>query len=106
MSRFSGLVIWLIGLMGCAIPIVIIFASYLFPDTGPVSGLTLMDIARQTYPNILFLVIAVSGIAIAEALMLFFRMVEVGEAKATPALWLLTMVLLIVFSHGCQRMNG
>ena len=98
MSRFSGLVIWLIGLMGCAIPIVIIFASYLFPDTGPVSGLTLMDIARQTYPNILFLVIAVSGIAIAEALMLFFRMVEVGEARATPALWLLTMVLLIVFS--------
>lgn len=84
--------------MGCAIPIMITYASYLFPDTGPESGLTFMDIARQTYPNILFLVIAVSGIAIAEALMLFFRMVEVGEAKATPALWLLTLVLLIVFS--------
>lgn len=57
-----------------------------------------MDVARQAYPNVLFLVIAVSGIVIAEAIMLFFRMVEVGEANPTPALWLLTMVLLIVFS--------
>ncbi len=98
MSRITGLLIWLIGLLGCSVPIVIIFAAHLFPDSGPASGITLMDVARQTYPNILFMVIAVSGIAIAEALMLFFRMVETGEAKATPALWLLCMVLLIVFS--------
>ncbi|MEM7425062.1 MAG: hypothetical protein AAF441_03135 [Pseudomonadota bacterium] len=98
MSRITGLLIWLIGLLGCSIPIVIIFAAHLFPDTGPASGVTLMDVARQTYPNILIMVMALGGIAIAEALMLFFRMVETGEAKATPALWLLCMVLLIVFS--------
>ena len=73
MTRSTSLIIWLIGLLGCAIPIVIIFAAHLFPDTGPASGDTLMDVARQAYPNVLFLVIAVSGIAIAEAIMLFFR---------------------------------
>ncbi len=98
MNRSSHLIIWLIGLLGCAIPIVMIFAAHLVPDSGPATGNTVMDVARQSYPNILFMVIAVSGIAIAEAIMLFFRMVEVGEARATPALWLLTMVLLIVFS--------
>lgn len=98
MSRSTNLIIWLIGLLGCAIPIVIIFVSNMVPDAGAVSGVTMMDVARQSYANVLFLVIAVSGIAIAEAIILFFKMVEVGEQKATPALWLLTMVLLIVFS--------
>ncbi|MEM8690117.1 MAG: hypothetical protein AAGF81_22530 [Pseudomonadota bacterium] len=98
MSRSTNLIIWLIGLLGCAIPIVIIFVSNMVPDAGSVSGVTMMDVARQSYANVLFLVIAVSGIAIAEAIILFFKMVEVGEQKATPALWLLTMVLLIVFS--------
>ncbi len=98
MSRSTNLIIWLIGLLGCAIPIVIIFVSNMVPDAGGVSGVTMMDVARQSYANVLFLVIAVSGIAIAEAIILFFKMVEVGEQKATPALWLLTMVLLIVFS--------
>ncbi|NNF79230.1 MAG: hypothetical protein HKN05_14475 [Rhizobiales bacterium] len=98
MSRSTNLIVWLIGLLGCAIPIVIIYVSNMVPNAGAVSGVTFMDVARQAYANVLFLVIAVSGIAIAEAIILFFRMVEVGEQKATPALWLLTMVLLIVFS--------
>lgn len=98
MSRSTNLIVWLIGLLGCAIPIVIIYVSNMVPNAGAVTGVTFMDVARQAYANILFFVIAVSGIAIAEAIILFFRMVEVGEQKATPALWLLTMVLLIVFS--------
>ena len=98
MSRSTNLIIWLIGLLGCAIPIVIIYVSNMVPNAGAASGVTFLDVARQAYANVLFLVIAVSGIAIAEAIILFFRMVEVGEQKATPALWLLTMVLLIVFS--------
>ncbi len=98
MNRSTNLIIWLIGLLGCAIPIVIIFVSNMVPNAGTVSGITFMDVARQSYANVLFLVIAVSGIAIAEAIILFFKMVEVGEQKPTPALWLLTMVLLIVFS--------
>ncbi len=98
MSRSTNLIIWLIGLLGCAIPIVIIYVSNMVPNAGTVTGVTFMDVARQAYANVLFLVIAVSGIAIAEAIILFFKMVEVGEQKATPALWLLTMVLLIVFS--------
>lgn len=98
MSRSTNLIIWLIGLLGCAIPIVIIYVSNMLPDAGTVTGVTFMDVARQAYANVLFLVIAISGIAIAEAIILFFKMVEVGEQKATPALWLLTMVLLIVFS--------
>ncbi|MCP5084638.1 MAG: hypothetical protein GY948_23355 [Alphaproteobacteria bacterium] len=98
MSRSTNLIVWLIGLLGCAIPIVIIYVSNMVPNAGAVSGVTFMDVARQAYANVLFFVIAVSGIAIAEAIILFFRMVEVGEQKATPALWLLTMVLLIVFS--------
>ncbi len=98
MSRSANLIIWLIGLLGCAIPIVIIYVSNMVPSAGTVSGITFLDVARLAYANLLFLVIAISGIAIAEAIILFFRMVEVGEQKATPALWLLTMVLLIVFS--------
>lgn len=98
MSRSTNLIIWLIGLLGCAIPIVIIYVSNMVPNAGTVTGVTFLDVARQAYANVLFLVIAVSGIAIAEAIILFFKMVEVGEQKATPALWLLTMVLLIVFS--------
>jgi len=57
----------------------------------------MLDVARQAYPNILFVVIAVSGVAIAEAMIVFFRMIETGQQRATAALWLLCVVLLIIY---------
>ena len=94
---FLNLAVWLIGLLISAIPIVIVFATYLVPDTSVTSSMTGLDVARQAYPNILFVVIAVSGIAIAEAILVFFRMVETGQQRATSALWLLCSILLIVY---------
>ncbi|MGI9373791.1 MAG: hypothetical protein ACR2OJ_14975 [Hyphomicrobiales bacterium] len=92
-----NLVVWFVGLLISAIPIVIVFSSYIVPGANEISGLTLIDVARQAYPNILFVVIAVSGIAIAEAILVFFRMVETGQQRATAALWLLCSVLLIIY---------
>ncbi|MGI9483074.1 MAG: hypothetical protein ACR2OR_12040 [Hyphomicrobiales bacterium] len=94
---FLNLAVWLIGLLISAIPIVIVFATYLVPDSSVSSTMTTLDMARQAYPNILFVVIAVSGIAIAEAIIVFFRMVETGQQRATSALWLLCAILLIVY---------
>ena len=92
-----NLVVWLVGLLISAIPIIIVFSSYFVPGANDISGQTFMDVARQAYPNMLFVVIAVSGVAIAESILVFFRMVETGQQRATAALWLLCSVLLIIF---------
>lgn len=92
-----NLLVWLFGLLITAIPIIIVFAAHLIPGAGTNTDIALLDVARQAYPNILFVVIAVSGIAIAEAIIVFFRMIETGQQRATAALWLLCAVLLIIF---------
>jgi hypothetical protein len=92
-----NLVVWLFGLLITAVPIVIVFAANLIPGAAGMNDMTILDVARQAYPNILFVVIAVSGVAIAEAVIVFFRMIETGQQRATAALWLLCVVLLIIY---------
>ncbi len=92
-----NLVVWFVGLLISAIPIVIVFSAYIVPGANEINNMTLIDVARQAYPNILFVVIAVSGVAIAEAILVFFRMVETGRQRAGAALWLLCSVLLIIY---------
>ena len=63
--------VWMIGLLVAALPVAMIFANNLIPAAGAPVDTSLLDVSRQAYPNLLFAAIAISGVAIAEAIILF-----------------------------------
>ena len=93
---YVNIFVWLTGLMISAIPVIIVFAGQTIPGGGSAGAGGFVDVSRLAYGNILFMAIAVAGIAIAQAVLQFFKMVEVAERRFIAALWLMLALLVVV----------
>ena len=93
---YVNIFVWMTGLLISAIPIVIVFAGQTIPGGGASGASGFIDVSRLAYPNILFMAIAIAGIAIAQSVLQFFKMVEVAERRFIAALWLMLSLFVVV----------